>query len=319
MRSAQSAKRLTKVIVVLGPTASGKSALAVELARRINGAVISADSRQVYKGLDIGTDKITKREMHGVPHFLLDVANPKRAYTAAGYARDAARAIRAVTAEGSVPIICGGTGFYINAVLYGLPFPEVPPNSAFRKKMERRSTETLFLKLKQLDPKRAETIDAKNRRRLIRALEIIAALRQAQGGGERSRTTATGVPIRPLKRTPRYAALKIGIALPRKMLRRRIAKRLTRDFRRGLIAEVQHLHRKGLSSRRLDELGLEYRSVARFLRSEIKTKKELEEMLEPAIMQYAKRQITWFKRDPEIRWIRSPHEAIRLAQQFLKR
>lgn len=291
-----------KLIVILGPTASGKSALAVELARRLNGAVISADSRQVYRNLDIGTDKTAKKEMRGVPHFLLDVAGPKRPYTAARYAKDAVRAVRGVLARGNVPIVCGGTGFYIDALLYGTPFPAVPPNPAFRRMMEQRSTEALFFELKKHDPDRAASIDPQNRHRLIRALEIVAE---------------TGAPVRPLVKTPRYAALKIGVAIPRAILAQNIRARLTRDLRRGLIGEVRRLRRGGLSWKRLDELGLEYALVARYLRGEIKDERELEELLGSAVIRYAKRQLTWFKRDTEIHWIRSPREALALARRFL--
>jgi len=299
----QSSKRLPRLIVVLGPTASGKSALAVELARRLSGAVISADSRQVYRGLDVGTGKITKREMRGVPHYLLDVADPRRQYTAARYAKDAGRATQKVLARGKVPILCGGTGLYIDAALYGGTFAKGAPDPLFRKRMERLSTEALFVLLEQRDPARARTIDRHNRRRLIRALEIIAA---------------TGTSARPLSRTPRFETLKIGVARSKTELARRIRVRLARDLKRGLVQEVQRLHRDGLSFRRLNELGLEYALIARYLKDEIKTRQELEEALGRAIIKYAKRQMTWFKRDPEISWVSSSRKALALARSFLK-
>ncbi len=297
---AENAKQ--KLIVILGPTASGKSALAVALARALGGAVISADSRQVYRGLDIGTGKITKREMRGVQHELLDVADPRRPYTAARYAKDAARAIRTVLAQGKVPILCGGTGFYIDAVLYGGTFAAGAPDHSFRKRMERLPTEALFVLLKRRDPARAGTVDRHNRRRLIRALEIIAA---------------TGVPVRLLPRTPRFETLTIGVARSKTELARRIRVRLARDLKRGLVAEVRRLHRNGLSFRRLDELGLEYALVARYLRGEIGSVEELEEALGRAIIQYAKRQMTWFRRDSEIQWARTQGRALALSRRFL--
>jgi tRNA dimethylallyltransferase len=291
-----------KVIAIVGPTASGKSALAVLLARKLNGEIISADSRQVYRSLNIGTNKITKKEMHGIRHFLLDVADPKKPYTAYRYAKDASRAIQEIIKRGKIPIICGGTGFYIDAVLYGSPFPRIPPNPSFRKMMERRSTEALFAELKKVDPRRAATIDPKNRRRLIRALEIIAA---------------TGAPVAPQKKEPKYEALKIGIKVEMKELERRIRLRLKREFRRGLIEEVKRLKRRGLSWKRLYELGLEYRFVARFLQGEIKSKTELEKLLAYAIIGYAKRQIRWFKRDKDIIWSSDKRKLIAAARKFI--
>ncbi|MDP2967519.1 MAG: tRNA (adenosine(37)-N6)-dimethylallyltransferase MiaA, partial [bacterium] len=164
---------LKKLIVILGPTASGKSELAVRLAKKFNGEVISADSRQVYKGMDIGTGKITKKEMQNIPHHLLNVTSPKRRFTVAQYRKLALKAIDKIFKKGKIPILCGGTGFYIQAVVDGIVIPEVKPDWRLRSNLEQLSTEELFNRLKKLDPKRAKTIDKKNRRRLIRALEIV--------------------------------------------------------------------------------------------------------------------------------------------------
>ena len=172
-----------KLIVILGPTASGKSELAVKLAKKFNGEITSADSKQVYKGMDIGTNKITKKEMQGIPHYLLDIASPKRQFTVVQYQNKALQAIKKIYKKsktphqciggGKIPILCGGTGFYIQAVVDGLVIPGVKPDQKLRKKLEKETTEALFEKLKKLDPRRAKIIDFKNRRRLIRALEII--------------------------------------------------------------------------------------------------------------------------------------------------
>src|SRR3989344_5936444 len=161
-----------KLVVILGPTASGKSDLAVILAKKYNGEVISADSRQVYKGLDIGTGKITKGEMRGVRHHLLDVANPRKQFTASDFVRLTNLTVVKIVNENKLPIICGGTGFYIDAILGDKQIPEVPPNDKLRKELEKKSTEELFKMLKKLDPERAENIDSKNPRRLVRAIEI---------------------------------------------------------------------------------------------------------------------------------------------------
>src|ERR1035437_2741649 len=160
--------RKEKVIVILGQTATGKSNLAVKIAKKVNGEIISADSRQVYKGLDIGTGKITQKEMKGIPHHLLDVANPKKQFSIALYKKLAEAKIEEIIASGKTPIICGGTGFYIDAITKGVIFPEVPPNFKLRKNLLRNDATALFRKLQKLDPERAKNIDSKNKVRLIR-------------------------------------------------------------------------------------------------------------------------------------------------------
>ncbi len=276
----------SRVIAVVGPTASGKSALAVEIARLVGGEVVSVDSRQVYTGLDIGTGKVTKSEMRGVPHHLLDVANPKRAMSVVQYERLATHAIRDILKRGKVPIICGGTGLYIDAVLTSTSFPAVPPNAKLRKELEKLSAKKLFKKLKKLDHVRAETIDAKNPRRLIRAIEIAKALG----------CVPVSSPV-----TEHYDTLHIGLTLPKEQLEERIHTRLLARMKRGMVAEACRLHEQGLSWKRMDSLGLEYRFLAQFLQKKI-TKEEMTELLNIAIRQYAKRQMVWFKRNKNIKW-----------------
>ncbi len=276
-----------KIIAVVGPTASGKSALAVLIARLVGGEVVSADSRQVYTGLNIGTGKVTKSEMRGVPHHLLDVANPKRAMSVVQYERLATSAIRDILKRGKVPIICGGTGLYIDAILTSTSFPAVPPNAKLRKELEKLSPEKLFEKLKKLDPARAETIDAKNPRRLIRAIEIATSL-----GSVPARTPAK----------ERYDTLYIGLTLGKEELSKRIHTRLLARMRRGMIAEAKRLHEQGLSWKRMESLGLEYRFLAQFLQNKI-TKEEMLNLIDIASQQYAKRQMVWFKRNKKIGWI----------------
>ena len=242
-----------KLIVVLGPTASGKSGLAVKIAKRFNGEVISADSRQVYKRMDIGTGKITKKEMRGIPHHLLDVASPKKIFTVTQYRKLAIRAIDKILKIGKLPILCGGTGFYIQAVVDGLVIPKVPPDWKLRKKLEKKSVEELYKILKKLDPKRASTIDKKNPRRLIRAIEIVKK---------------TGKPIPALKISPLpYPVLMLGVKKSSAELKKLIEKRLVKRLKQGMISEVKKLHNSGVSWKRLDDLGLEYRWLSRYLRS----------------------------------------------------
>ena len=165
-----------KVLAIVGPTASGKSALAVRLARRFGGEIISADSRQVYRGLDIGTGKITKREMYGIPHHLLDVADPRQQYSAGVYAKAAQKIVRYIVQKNKLPIIVGGTGFYIDAALGTIVLPEVPPNQKLRKELTKKTSGQLFTMLQKLDPSRAKAIDRQNPVRLIRAIEIAKVL-----------------------------------------------------------------------------------------------------------------------------------------------
>ncbi len=263
-----------KVIVILGQTATGKSALAVKIARKINGEIISADSRQVYKRLDIGTGKITKKEMKGVPHHLLDVANPKNKFTVAEFQKLAISAIADIASRGKVPIICGGTGFYIDAVTKGVVFPEVLPNNALRKKLALVSVDILMLKLKKLDPKRAENIDPKNKVRIIRAIEIAKAL------GKVPQITEA---------LPPYKFIKIGLYLPPDKLKKKVEKRVKKMFADGLLNEIKKLKRAGISNKRLQEFGFEYNNPTY-------------EKVVKGTLQYAKRQMAWFKRDPEIKW-----------------
>lgn len=278
-----------KIIVILGPTASGKSDIAVEIAREFNGEVISADSRQVYKGLDIGTGKITRKEMRGVKHYLIDVCSPTlrlrsgqaKRFTASDFKKLAEKAIAEIVDKNKVPIVCGGTGFYIDALLGDKQIPEVPPNLKLRKILEKKTTEELFEILQKLDPERAQNIDSKNPRRLVRAIEICNAI------GRVPRYEA---------RDTKYDVLKIGIKLDEKTLKTRINKRIDKWFRMGLLKEVQNLHQKGLSWKRMSEIGLEYKLVSQYLKSEIPNLKSLKLRMQQETWQYAKRQMTWFKK-----------------------
>ncbi|MBI1998996.1 MAG: tRNA (adenosine(37)-N6)-dimethylallyltransferase MiaA [Parcubacteria group bacterium] len=292
-----------KIVIVVGPTASGKSDLAVRLAKEFNGEVVSADSRQVYKGLDIGTGKITKREMEGIPHHLLDCANPRKQFTAADFVKQARAAILKIVARDKLPIVCGGTAFYIDALLgTTIPAP-VPPNLELRRKLEKKTTEYLFEKLQKRDSARAEKIDAKNRRRLIRALEIAMSRTHAKQTPLPERSSVRGTAQTDTEKPPRvlFDTLKIGIMIQKEDLRERIKKRLAARMKNGMVAEARKLHDKGVSWARMDALGLEYRFLARYLQKQI-SKQEFAAQLETAIWRYAKRQMTWWKRDADIVW-----------------
>lgn len=277
--SSLSSGTMQNIIVVCGPTATGKSDFAVALAKKINGEIISADSRQVYTDLDIGSGKITKKEMKGVPHHLLDVANPKRVFSVAQYQKLADKATRDILKRKKVPIICGGTGFYIDTVVYEQNLPEVKPNAALRKQLEKLSLSELVQRLEILDPDRLETIDTKNKVRLIRAIEIATAL------GSVPKTT----------RIKKYNVEWHYLDFPDEVLKKRIRDRLLKRMKTGMIAEVKRLHDQGVSWKRLESLGLEYRYLALYLQDKL-SKADMLAQLEIAIWQYAKRQRTWFKK-----------------------
>lgn len=283
-------KTLKKIVVVLGPTAVGKSALAVNLAKKFNGEVVSADSRQIYKSLDIGTGKINMEEMLGVPHHMLSFLDPKKKYSAEEYRRDAQKALENIFKKNKIPIICGGTGFYIDTLIYNTSLPSVTPNLKLRKKLSKKSAGELADILKKMDPERALEIDIKNPRRLIRAIEIAEVLGK----------------VPKIKKSKKYDALLIGLDMSDKKLKEKINIRLLErlpagkaGIREGMIGEARKLRRAGLSLKRMEELGLEYRFLAKFLKGEM-TRDEMADKLKTEIWRYAKRQRTWFKKNKDI-------------------
>ncbi len=290
-----------RIIVIIGPTASGKSALAVRLATKFNGEIISADSRQVYKGLDIGTGKITKNEMQSIPHHCINIANPKKIFTVDEYRIVSEKIITDIYARGKIPIIVGGTGFYIDAVLYGATYPQTPPDWALREKLEKQQTQTLLKTLEKLDTHRASTIDPNNRRRIIRAIEIIKSIGWMPA----------------LIKKHRFDALILGIKTNPVLLRKKISRRLDGWVKAGLISEVKNLHKnQKLSWGRLEEIGLDYKYVALHLQGKM-TLKETIARTDTEIWHYAKRQLTYFKKMEQVHWITSTREAEKLIKDFL--
>lgn len=288
-----------KVIAIVGPTAVGKSTLAVLLAHQFNGEMISADSRQVYRELNIGTGKITRKEMRGIPHYLLDVADPKTQFSVAEYQKLAQQKIDEILSRGKLPIICGGTGLYTDSLLNNTAFPQAPQNPKLRKRLEKKSAAELFALLKKLDPRRAETIDQHNSRRLVRAIEISKDTKCTRKG--KRGTDAEG--------DRAYHVLWIGLTAPREELKAKISMRLFARIRKyRMIQEVRQLHQKGLSWKRMEELGLEYRYISRYLRKML-TKEETLAKLQTEIYRYAKRQMTWFRRNKKIHWFHPSQKA----------
>ncbi len=291
---------MNKLIVILGPTASGKTGLSIKLAKRYNGEVVSADSRQVYRGLDIGSGKITKKEMRGVPHYLLDVANPKTRFTVSQYQKLALKAIKNIQKKNKIPILTGGTGFYIQSIVDGIVIPEVKPDWKLRKKLEKKSNQQLYKMLLDKDPERAKTIDRHNPRRLIRALEIVLKTKR---------------PVPALKKKTNFDVLEIGIAKSPEKLKEDINKRLLRRLKNNaMISEVKNLH-KSLSWKRLEEFGLEYRFVAQYLQNKI-TYQQMIGKIQKESEHFAKRQMTWFKRDKRIHWINDEKQARLLVNKL---
>lgn len=275
-----------KIYVVCGPTATGKSDHAVELAKKLGGEIISADSRQVYRGMDIGSGKITKEDlpaqagMQGVPHHLLDIKNPNEDFSVEEFQRMAFEKIEDILARGKTPIICGGTGFYIQSVTDNIIFQEIPKNENLRRELEEKSIEELKEILAQIPKEEGAKIDTENKRRLIRAIEIGKFMGK----------------IACIKKGPqKYDFEFIYLDFPDEVLKERINLRLIKRFEMGMIDEVRNLHEQGVSWKKLEDFGLEYKYIAQFLQGKI-TKDEMIELLKTKIWQYAKRQRTWFKR-----------------------
>lgn len=274
---------LHKVIVVAGPTASGKSDFAVELALKNGGEVISADSRQVYKGLDIGTGKITKEEMKGVPHHMLDIVNVGDEFSVAEYARIAKPILEDILARGKTPIICGGTGQYIDALIYDTETPGVPANHDLRNELEKKDVDELYAELAEKDPFSADRVDRYNKVRLIRALEIVYELGS----------------VPPLKEAKLlYPTVMYLLTPSRERIHEKTTERLLKRFNGGMLEECKAVIASGISHEQLDKLGLEYRYMSRHLRGEL-SYDEMVNTLKEKTNQYAKRQVTWLKKYPK--------------------
>lgn len=274
-------KQQKKLIVVCGPTATGKSDLAVDIALEKNGEVISTDSRQVYRGLDLGTGKITNEEMRGVPHYMLDVVDPMTQYSVSDFQQEALQHIEDIWSRGKLPILAGGTGMYIDSLTHDIEFNSVPPNPELRSELEECSLEELQERLRELAPERFETIDAENPVRLIRAIEIATELGH----------------VPPLKRTPKpdWDIEYIYLDHPDEILKERIALRLEKRLEVGMLEEAKKLYEEGLTYERMEALGLEYRFQAQYLQGKI-SYEEMKDLIRRESWKYVKRQRTWFKK-----------------------
>ena len=267
------------LLVVLGPTASGKTHLAVQAARQLNGEIISADSRQVYRGLDIGSGKDLD-EYGATPYHLIDVVDPGYEFSLFDFAQAFSQAFREIRGRGRLPILVGGTGLYLDAVLRGYELVAVKENRPLRQELEALSLDALRERLQALRLEQHNTSDLNDRSRLLRAIEIAEGEQQAEA--------------RPLA-LPLLIPRVFGLRWPRELLRQRITKRLRERLDHGLVEEVAHLHAAGVSWETLDYYGLEYRFVARHLQG-LLNRNDLFQKLNSAIHQFAKRQETWFRR-----------------------
>jgi tRNA dimethylallyltransferase len=278
------------LLVILGVTAGGKTGLAVKAATHFSGEIISADSRQVYRGMDLGTGK-DLAEYGDLPYHLIDIAEPGDEYNVFQFQRDCFDSIESIWQRQKIPIICGGTGMYLDAVLSGYRLVSVPENPQLRDKLECYSDNALRQELLQLKPEQHNRTDLENRDRLIRAIEIAV--------GEQESTKV----LPPL---PEISPLIFGIRWPRDVLRKRIAVRLRQRFEAGMIDEVQQLYDSGVSWEKLEFYGLEYRLIAQYLQGQL-NKNDMVQKLRSAIGQFAKRQETFFrrmeKRGTKIHWL----------------
>ncbi len=290
-----------KLIVILGLTASGKTELSIKLAKKFNSEIVSADSRQVYKGMDLGTGKITKKEMENIPHYLLDIVSPKKRFSVVQYQKLALGTIEKIFKKGKVPFLVGGSPFYLYSIIENWLFPKLKPDMKLREKLEKKTAKELFEMLKKLDKERAKTIEKENKRRLVRAIEIAKKLGK----------------VPPLEKNPKFNCLLIGIKKSKKELNHLIKMRLKKRFEQGMIEEVKKLLQEGVNWKRLEEFGLEYRWIARYLQNKISREKMIKN-LQKDIEKFSKRQMTWFKKDKKINWIKNYKEAEKLIKNFLR-
>jgi tRNA dimethylallyltransferase len=303
-----------KIIAVVGPTASGKTALGIALAQKLDGEIVSADSRQIYRWMDIGTAKPSAAERRAIPHHLIDIKNPDEDYAVAEYKSDAISAVNDILSHGKVPIILGGTGLYVKAVLENLDIPKVTTDPKLRAEIEaeiaRDGLEAMFKKLVVLDPEAAYVVDPKNPRRVVRALEVAI-------------TTSEPFTAQRKKNEPLFDALTLGLNPPPEVLRERIDRRIDTMVRDGIVEEVATLIKKyGTADRAtampvaFDAIG--YREIIDYLKGTLSLEDAVA-AIKINTWHYAKRQMTWFKKTPNVHWITGgADEALTLAREFLR-
>lgn len=294
-----------KIVAVVGPTASGKTGLSIALAKKYNGEIVSADSRQIYHGMDIGTAKPPTSERSNIPHHLIDIKNPDEDYTVADYKHDAIAAIDDILGRGKLPILVGGTGLYVDAVLDNLDIPKIKADLKLRTEIENDIAEhglaTVFKKLVDRDPEAANIVDPQNPRRVVRALEV---------------AILTGEPftVQRTKNESLFDALKIGLSPTPEVLRERIDLRIDLMLQDGLMDEVETLLKEyGKTCAAFEAIG--YREVIDYLDGKISLE-QAADIMKHNTWHYAKRQMTWFRKEKNIQWITKPEEAEKLVADF---
>ena len=284
-----------KVIVICGPTASGKTALSIELAKKIDGEIISCDSMQIYKDMNIGTAKVAKEEMQGIRHYMIDFVSPDTRYSVADYKNDAEKAIETIINKGKIPIIVGGTGLYVDSLIYGIEYPEIKFDEEYRKRLEKEADEKglefLYNKAKEIDKQAMQKISPNDKKRIIRVLEIYHATGK----------TKTEQEIESRKKEIKYEYKVFAINMNREKLYERINIRVDKMIENGLIEEVENLKKK-YDHFPTSMQGLGYKEVVEYLQNQI-TRDEMIEKIKQESRRYAKRQLTWFRKNKETIWI----------------
>ena len=290
---------MNSIICICGPTASGKTGLAVALAKKLDGEVISCDSMQIYRGMDVGTAKPTPEEMQGVPHHLLDVADPDESFSVSRYVELADRALQDVLSRGKTAIVCGGTGLYMDSLMLGrafAPFPETGKRQALEREAESFGIEPLLDRLRAVDPASAGRLHPSDRKRIIRALEVY----------EETGKTITQHNLETQRIPPKYRPLWLGLTFePRQLLYERIDRRVELMMEQGLADEVRRLLASGVSPEATAMQAIGYKEMAAALRGELSIEEAVAQ-IQQSSRRYAKRQLTWFRRNPEVHWLVRP-------------
>ena len=283
------------VIVIGGPTASGKSGLAVELAKKINGEIISADSMQIYKDMDIGTAKVTEKEKQGIPHYMIDIASPEERYSVSTYKKEAENKVEEILKKGKIPIIVGGTGLYIESLIYGIEFQEEEIDEEYRQRLnefaEKEGLEKLYNEAQKIDSQAMDKISPNDKKRIIRVLEIY----------HKTGKTKTEQEIESRKHEVKYNYKLFAITMEQSELYKKIEKRIDKMLEEGLIEEVESIKKK-YNKFPTAMQGLGYKEVVEYLENKI-TKEEMIEKLKKETRHYAKRQLTWFRKYKEMIWL----------------
>jgi tRNA dimethylallyltransferase len=289
-------KTLPKLLVIVGPTASGKTDLALRLAKKLNGELVAADSRTIYKGMDIGTAKPSTL------HHIIDVVRPDQTFTLAQYQAKAFSAIRGIIRRGKLPILVGGTGLYVRAIVDNLDIPKVPPHAKFREELGKKSASELYVLLKSMDPVAVERTGRHNMRRMIRALEVITMT------GEKFSKSVHGKPL--------FDLLELGVSVPREKLYKRIDERVDKMMRQGFFEEVVKLRKKLYSPDLPAMSGIGYGELNAHIDGKISFD-EAVQRIKFRTHQYARRQMTWFRRDKRIHWAKNEKDAQRIVRPWL--